>query len=290
MDWSPPFLVTTTLTDTDAAASAPQCLAVQAAAQKVTASSVADKDGTLGTRYFEVTASPSPSTLAVAPARPPCWLCSPTDHPPALPAPRSWHSLGSLGFGLGLRCLVPSGHGRISLLSPAGRPACCPPRVGPPRAGKHEESRAAGGLNSLPHFLFSHSPSSSDLAGNEIAAAGTGVGKRDISKVSGPRQAWRSRYILTETCIWIEHLAIHGACLLAPDTQAWQDLGPDLGTGGARLALPSIGTRQCSVVASTRDIMVPSGVLVLGHLSLLPLCFTKGPRTMLVLTLVVRLF
>lgn len=118
------------------------------------------------------------------------------------------------------------------------------------------------------------------------------MGKRDISKVSGPRQAWRSRYILTETCIWIEHLAIHGACLLAPDTQAWQDLGPDLGPrgGGSTSCSALHRDRQCSVVASIRDIMVPSGVLVLGHLSMLPLCFTKGPRTMLVLTLVVRLF
>lgn len=81
---------------------------------KVTASSVADKDGTLGTRYFEVTASPSPSSGRRS--RPPALLaCPPTDHPPALPAPRSWHSLRSLGFGLGLRGLVPSGHGRVSL-------------------------------------------------------------------------------------------------------------------------------------------------------------------------------
>lgn len=81
---------------------------------KVTASSVADKDGALGTRYFEVTASPSPSSGRRS--RPPALLaCFPTDRPPALPAPRSWHSLRSLGLGLGLRCLVPSGHGHVSL-------------------------------------------------------------------------------------------------------------------------------------------------------------------------------
>lgn len=53
--------------------------------------------------------------LAVAPARPLLLACFPTDRPPALPAPRSWHSLRSLGFGLGLRCLVPSGNGYVSL-------------------------------------------------------------------------------------------------------------------------------------------------------------------------------
>lgn len=110
-----PHHYTTTLTNTDAdAARAQQCLAVQAAAPKVTASSVADKDGALGTRYFEVTASPSPSSGRRS--RPPASLaCFTTDRPPALPAPRSWHSLRSVGFGLGLRCLVPSGHGHVSL-------------------------------------------------------------------------------------------------------------------------------------------------------------------------------
>jgi len=246
----------------------------------VTASSVADQDGTLGTRYFEVTASPSPSSGRRS--RPPALLASfPTDRPPALPAPRSWHSLGSLGFGLGLRCSLHS--------SPVWSWSClsspvadillslqhlAPPRVWPPRAaGKHEDCKAAGDLNSRTLFLFSRSASSSDLAGNEIAAAGTRVGKRDISKISGPRQAWRSRYILTETCIWIEHLAIHRLCLLAHGTPAWQGLGPDLGPQGTScLAHPPAPVR---VVPSTRVMIVSSGLLVLGHPSLLPLCLTK---------------
>lgn len=148
-----------------------------------------------------------------------------------------------------------------------------------------------GDLNSLTrththtHTLsvFPNSPPSSDLAGNEIAAAGTGVGKRDISKISAPRQAWRSRYILTETCIWIEHFAIHGACLLAPGTQ---DLG--LGTWDLRIVSHCHPSRPFCVVASIRHSMVSVGLLVLGHLSLPPLCLTKGPRMVLVSTLVVR--
>ena len=102
----------------------------------MTASSVADQDGTLGTRYFEVTASPSPSSGRRS--RPPALLASfPTDRPPALPAPRSWHSLGSLGFGLGLRCSLHSSPvwSWSCLSSPAGQyhaVSVAPPKVGPP--------------------------------------------------------------------------------------------------------------------------------------------------------------
>lgn len=264
-DWSPPFPINTTLTNTDADATrAQQCLAVQAAARKVTASSVADKDGSLGTRYFEVTASPSPSSGRRS--RPPASLaCFPTDRPPALPAPRSWHNLRSLGFGLGLHCLVPSGHGHVSLALVAELLLSLQPFQGWPSTGwETRGSKDAGDLNSHTHslyfFFFAHSLSSSDLAGNEIAAAGTWVGKRDISKISAPRQAWRSRYILTETCIWIERLAIHGACLLAPDTQAWRDLGPDLGPGEYVSHCTTNPSRPSSVVASTRDMMVSAGL------------------------------
>lgn len=194
----------------------------------MTASSVADKDGALGTRYFEVTASPSPSSGRRS--RPPVSLAYfPTDRPPALPAPRSWHSLRSLGFGLGLRCLVPSGHGHVSL-SPWWPSSCC--LCSPSRVGKHEESRAAGDLNSHMHSLFY--PLSFVKRPRRKRDSGCGdVGgqARHFQDFCSKTVAWRSRYILTETCIWIEHFAIHGACLLAPGTQAWRDLGPVLEPG-----------------------------------------------------------
>lgn len=196
----------------------------------MTASSVADKDGALGTRYFEVTASPSPSSGRRS--RPPASLaCFPTDRPPALPAPRSWHSLRSLDLGLGLRCLVPSGHGHVSLSSPGGRvPAVSAalPGLGNTRRAKH-----AGDLNSHTHSLF-FCPLSFVKRPRRKRDSGCGdVGgqARHFQDFCSKTVAWRSRYILTETCIWIEHFAIHGACLLAPGTQAWRDLGPVLEPG-----------------------------------------------------------
>lgn len=51
-----------------------------------------------------------------------------------------------------------------------------------------------------------------------------------------------------------------------------------------------ISTRPFRLVASTRDVMVSAGLLVLDHLSLPPLCSTKDRRAGLVWTLVVRSF
>lgn len=97
-----------------------QCLAVQAAARK----GEGKGDGVIlsQTRMEPwepaiLKSQPPPvlpvlpvPPLAVAPARAALLASFPTDRPPAQPAPRSWYSLatvvGSLGFGLGLRCLV----------------------------------------------------------------------------------------------------------------------------------------------------------------------------------------
>lgn len=116
----------------------------------MTASSVADQDGTLGTRYFEVTASPSPSSSGRR-SRPPALLARfPTDRPPALPAPRSWHSLRSSGLGLWAALLSPvwswsclsSPGGRVSAVSAAH------PGLALHGLRKHEKCDAAGDLNS----------------------------------------------------------------------------------------------------------------------------------------------
>lgn len=62
---------------------------------------------------------PVPPLVALAPARPPCWLpFPPTARPPALPGPRSWYSLGSLWLWAW------AGRGHVSL-SPGGRVSLC---------------------------------------------------------------------------------------------------------------------------------------------------------------------
>lgn len=109
-------------------------------------------------------------------------------------------------------------------------------------------------------------------------------GKRDISKISGPRQAWRSRYVLTETCIWVEHFAIHSACLLAAGTQ-------DVGPGGY---VPHIVHQKSfpSLLCGGHQLAPTTVVCVMVcwcsvHLSLAAVVLDRGIRAMLVWALVV---
>jgi hypothetical protein len=182
-----------------------------------------------------------------------------------------------MGLGLRLRCcLVPSGHGHVSVpalvVAEYAAVSAAPPRVGPPRLlGKQDESVQSWpvGLNSLltPSLFSPALPSSSDLAGNEMAAAGTRVGKRDTSKISGPRQAWRSRYGLTETCIWIEQSSLRSHA------------GRGQPGFGTRPRNPQGNVYVCLFGPPRDDGLMRT--CARPPISLLPLCLTKAPRTML---------